>query len=66
MLLSLGDEGRREEAEELFTGDEEIRRVPAMVRRQNSLAAARVGARRECGGSISGEGQLQDPLGRLL
>jgi hypothetical protein len=34
---------------------------PAMARQRNSLAAARVGARRECGGLIGGEGQLQDP-----
>jgi hypothetical protein len=32
-----------------------------MARQRNSLAAARVGARRECGGLIGGEGQLQDP-----
>jgi hypothetical protein len=34
---------------------------PAMARQRNSQAAARVGARRECGGLIGGEGQLQDP-----
>jgi hypothetical protein len=36
-----------------------------MVQQQDSLAAAHVGVRGGCGGSIGGEGQLHESSGRL-
>jgi hypothetical protein len=59
------DDRRRKELEEVFTGDDELRAAvngACMI----SLAAARVVARRGCGGSICGEGSRRDPWGGFI
>jgi hypothetical protein len=52
---------RKKELWEASTSDKKLRRVPAMVRRGDSLVATRVGVRRECEGSIGGEGSCRSP-----
>jgi hypothetical protein len=57
---------RKRELREASTGDKKLRRESRQwCGGGNSLVATHVGARRECGGLIGGEGQLQEPSGRL-